>query len=174
MHCSHEGQALIQKWEGIEDGDPSTVNLDPYLCPASVWTIGWGHAVQNGKGGLLRGELNRAAARAMYPGGITIEQARLLLAADLVIYEKAVARVARKDCSQQQFDAMVALCFNIGIDAFIRSTVAVRHAGGRHKEAADAFGLWVKATVKGKRVTLQGLVNRRADERALYLKGSKL
>ena len=36
-----EAVELIKSFEGIPDGDPSTVNLDAYLCPANVWTIGW-------------------------------------------------------------------------------------------------------------------------------------
>ena len=32
---------IIKRFEGILDGDPSTVNLEPYLCPAGYWTIGW-------------------------------------------------------------------------------------------------------------------------------------
>lgn len=47
---------LIKRFEGIEDGDPTTVNLDPYLCPADYWTIGWGHVVLNPDGQQLRGE----------------------------------------------------------------------------------------------------------------------
>lgn len=30
---------LIKSFEGIPDGDPSTVNINPYLCPAGYWTI---------------------------------------------------------------------------------------------------------------------------------------
>jgi len=42
---NYEGLGIIKKFEGLEDGDPTTVNLDPYVCPGGVWTIGWGHAI---------------------------------------------------------------------------------------------------------------------------------
>src|SRR4051794_31205741 len=45
---------LIRSFEGIEDGDPTTANLDPYLCPAGYWTIGWGHVVIGQDGQMLR------------------------------------------------------------------------------------------------------------------------
>lgn len=169
MRCTSKGRNLVKKWEGIEDGDPKTVNLDPYLCPAGYWTIGWGHVVRDPRGTMLRGHHNCQAAKAMYPKGISRDEAELLIAADLIVYENCVRRIARKDCTQDQFDAMVALCFNIGPTAFIKSSVARHHAAGRDPEAADAFLMWVKATVDGRRITLKGLKNRRMDERALYL-----
>lgn len=36
-----EAVELIKAFEGIPDGDPSTINIDAYLCPAGVWAIGW-------------------------------------------------------------------------------------------------------------------------------------
>jgi len=36
---------LIKAFEGLRDGDPTSIRLDPYLCPAGYWTIGWGHVV---------------------------------------------------------------------------------------------------------------------------------
>ena len=55
---------LIKAFEGIPDGDPSTVGLDAYICPAGVWTIGWGHAIMDG-GAQLTGPGNKARARAL-------------------------------------------------------------------------------------------------------------
>ena len=63
---------LIKSFEGIPDGDPSSVNIDAYLCPAGVWTIGWGHALVDG-GAQLKGAANKARARALYPGDIPLE-----------------------------------------------------------------------------------------------------
>ena len=72
------GLDLIKSFEGILDGDPSTTKLDPYLDPVGIWTIGWGHAIRVGND-FLRGAANRARARALYPGGLTMEQAEALL-----------------------------------------------------------------------------------------------
>lgn len=169
MRCTSPGRNLIKRWEGIVDGDPRTVSLDPYLCPANYWTIGWGHVVRDPRGKMLKGASERNAARAVYPNGISREEAELLLAADLILYENAVRKIARADCLQHQFDAMVALCFNIGPANFMRSSVAAHHAAGRHLLAGDAFLKWNKARVNGRLTVLRGLANRRADERLLYL-----
>ena len=53
---------LIKSYEGIMDGDPSTINLDPYLCPAGYWTIGWGHVVLDQQGNQIKGIENKKLA----------------------------------------------------------------------------------------------------------------
>lgn len=187
---SQNGINLIKKWEGIVDGDPSTVNLDPYLCPANYWTIGWGHVVRDGDGNMLKGRSTGSLAKSIYPNGITLAEAEILLKDDLRSFEFAVTRyLSNSSVTQNQFDAMVSLCFNIGQGNFSKSSVLRFHvAGARNSSygkseaierivnsarspsnAADAFLLWNKATVDGKLVTLRGLVNRRSDERDLYL-----
>lgn len=70
---------LIKSFEGIPDGDPATVNLDPYLCPAGYWTIGWGHVVLDPHGKQIKGRENKGLARCVYPGGITKAEAEVLL-----------------------------------------------------------------------------------------------
>jgi lysozyme len=62
------------------------------------------------------------------------------------------------------FDAMVSLAFNVGIGAFLRSSVLRLHLAGDHRRAAEAFGLWNKAGGK----ILPGLVRRRTAEANLY------
>lgn len=169
LRCTSKGRNLIKKWEGIEDGDPKTVNLDPYICPAGYATIGWGHVVLGHKGEMLKGASGLAIARSIYPNGISRDEAELLIAADLVRFENVVRSVARADCTQDQFDAMCALCFNIGPANFIGSSIARFHKAGMDPEAADAFLKWNKARVGGRLVELKGLTHRRQDERALYL-----
>ena len=76
------GLDLIKSFEGIPDGDPTTVNLDPYLDPVGIWTIGWGHAIRDSRG-FLRGKENKRRAFSLYSGGLTLGQAEALLRADL-------------------------------------------------------------------------------------------
>jgi len=78
---------------------------------------------------------------------------------------------ARGLSSDNQFAAMVSLTFNIGTGAFLGSTVLHQHKAGNFEAAADAFLLWDKAHINGKLVVVPGLLNRRIDERALYLRG---
>jgi lysozyme len=133
------GLALVKEFEGLR--------LKAYLCPARVLTIGYGSTGPHVTPGLV----------------ITEAQADALLQKDLDRFEDAVAKAA-PNATQNQFDAMVALAFNIGIGAFLKSTVLRKHLDGNHRAAAEAFGMWVNA---GGRV-LPGLQRRRAREADLY------
>lgn len=139
-NISAAGLALIKRWEGLR--------LKAYRCPAGIPTIGYGSTGPHVRMGMT----------------ITEPQAEALLRQDLVRFERAVNEVA-PNATQGQFDAMVSLAFNVGVDAFRRSTLLKRHLAGDTSGAAAAFGSWIFAG--GKR--LAGLVNRRADEAALYL-----
>lgn len=135
------GLEIVKRNEGLR--------LKSYLCPARVWTIGYGSTGPHVSPGMT----------------ITEAQAEELLLEDLDRFEDAVAKAAPA-ATQNQFDAMVSLAFNIGIGAFLKSSVLRHHKAGDHVSAASAFGMWVKA--KGK--TLPGLVRRRSEEAALYRK----
>lgn len=140
MKTSSEGIALIKQFEGCE--------LTSYLCPANVWTIGWGHTGTDVVKGMT----------------ITQATADMLLRQDLGKFEDAVTKYAGP-AYQNQFDAMVSLCYNIGPGNFRGSSVARLHKNGQYTAAATAFLLWNKAGGK----ILQGLVKRRKAERNLYL-----
>jgi lysozyme len=96
---------------------------------------------------------------------ISAPEAEELLRKDLVRFEKAVGAGVRVPFSQNQYDALVSLAFNIGVGAFSRSTLLRLLNAGKHTEAADQFLRWNKAGGK----ELKGLTTRRKDERALYL-----
>ena len=140
MKTSQEGIDLIKRFEGLR--------LTAYKCPAGIWTVGYGQTGPNIKQGTT----------------ITLEQAEQLLVTSLIQYENAVDKYAGK-AHQNQFDAMVSLCYNIGIGNFSKSSVARLHKAGQYTGAAAAFLLWNKAGG----VVLAGLVNRRKAERNLYL-----
>lgn len=133
------GLALIKSFEGCE--------LTAYLCPANVWTIGYGSTGAHVKRGMT----------------ITSAQAEDLLKKDLARFESAV-KAAAPTATQGQFDAMVSLAFNIGIAAFQKSTLLRKHKARDHVGARAEFARWNKA---GGRV-LPGLTRRRAAEAALY------
>lgn len=59
-----------------------------------------------------------------------------------------------------QLAAATSLAYNIGINAYAKSTVARRFNAGDIKGGCEAFKMWVKAGGK----TVQGLVNRREAE----------
>lgn len=129
---------LLKAWEGIEDGDPSTVRLDPYLDPVGIWTIGYGRALRGRDGQFLRGRAGQAAAKALYPKGISLQEAEALLTEDASKTARALV-AANVAGSQKQFDAFVSLAFNIGVGdpraprsgGFIRSSLLRMHRDGR-------------------------------------------
>ena len=64
---------------------------------------------------------------------------------------------------------MLSLCYNIGIANFSGSTVLREFNLGALDAAADAFLLWDKDHSDGKLVVVEGLLNRRKEERAMFL-----
>jgi GH24 family phage-related lysozyme (muramidase) len=159
---------LIKSFEGIPDGDPATVNIDAYLCPAGVWTIGWGHAIMDG-GAQLKGAAHKARARALYPGGITRAQAEALLAADLIPRAASVSSLLKVPVDDGQFGALIALVFNIGVGNLKASTLLRKLNAGDVAGAAEQFLAWDKARVDGVLKALAGLTRRRRAERAMFL-----
>jgi GH24 family phage-related lysozyme (muramidase) len=163
-----DGIELIKSFEGIPDGDPTTVRIDAYLDPVGIWTIGWGHAIKH-QGAFLRGAQNRSIARSLFPGGITREQAEALLRGDLVDTAACVARLAPR-ANDNQFAALVSFAFNAGVTALQKSTLMRKLLAGDLLGAADQFLVWNKArNGQGVLVELAGLTRRRRAERALFL-----
>lgn len=146
MHVSPSGVDLICNFEGLR--------LKAYDDGVGVWTIGYGTT--------------------KYPNGIrvkkgdtcTLEQAKAYMQNDLKSFEQTVNNTVKVPLNQNQFDALVSLAYNIGSTAFKNSTLVKRLNEGNYNAAANQFDLWVNAG--GKR--MQGLVNRRAAERTLFLK----
>ncbi|MDE2148094.1 MAG: lysozyme, partial [Burkholderiales bacterium] len=163
-----EGIELIQSFEGIPDGDPSTVNIDPYLDPVGIWTIGWGHAITY-RGSFLRGAQNQALARSLYPGGITRSQAQTLLRGDLLDTAAAVSRLVTVALDDGEFGALVSFAFNAGSGNLAKSTLLRRLNAGDRAGAADQFLAWNQGRVNGVLQPLPGLTRRRRAERALFL-----
>lgn len=163
-----EGVELIKAFEGIPDGDPSTVNIDAYLDPVGIWTIGWGHAIPY-KGEWLRGAQNKAVARALYPGGITRAQAEALLRGDLIDTAASVASLVTVPINDGQFGALVAFAFNVGTGALGKSTLLRKLNAGDVAGAADQFLVWNKGRIGGVLQELPGLTRRRKAERALFM-----
>ena len=165
MHdISQRAIDLVKSYEGIPDGDPATVNIDPYMDPVNIWTIGWGHAIRYG-GRFLKGEADRAQARALYPDGITIDQAEVLLHADLIDTGRDVLAMLAVALNDNEFGALTSFAFNVGANNLRSSTLLKKLNADDRAGAADQFTRWVYADGK----KLPGLVRRRAAERALFL-----
>jgi lysozyme len=139
------GLDLIASSEGLR--------LNAYQDVAGIWTIGYGHI-----GGVRPGM------------SITEDQARAFLREDLGQAEAAVdASTSAVATDDNQFAAMVSLCFNIGSGNFRTSSVLRLHRAGNPAAAAEAFLLWDKAHVNGVLQEVEGLRRRRERERDIYL-----
>ena len=127
--------------------------LTAYKDSAGVLTIGVGHT--------------SAAGPPLVAAGMTITAAEAdeILSRDLGNVEIALGSAVTVPLSQDEFDALVSLTFNIGTIAFKNSTLLKKLNAGDRVGAADQFLVWNKAGGK----VLQGLVNRRQAERAQFL-----
>jgi GH24 family phage-related lysozyme (muramidase) len=146
MKTGERGLKLIKEFEGCK--------LKAYQCPAGVWTIGIG-STHYGDGTPVtknRTLPNEGAAMA-------------LLAATIGQYEKAV-NATGVELTQNEYDALVCLCYNIGAGNFFKSTlVKMLKAGDDKAEIAKQFLRWDKAGGK----PLAGLTRRRNAEAELFL-----
>lgn len=140
MNISQKGIALIKRFEGCK--------LTAYQDIVGVWTIGFGFTK-----GVKAGDT------------MTMQECEHRLSDELRAYEAAVLSATNNEVTQNQFDALVSLAWNIGIEGMRRSTVIKQHNLGNYETAAHAFGMWNKAGG----MVVQGLINRRNAEAALYL-----
>ena len=139
MKVSDKGLALIKEFEGCK--------LTAYQDSVGVWTIGYGHT--------------RTARRGMV---ITQAQADELLSLDVAVHAAGVYKALQVKLEQHQFDAVVSLAFNVGVNSVRNSTLLKMINRGDAKLAAAQFDRWNKAGGK----VLAGLTRRRAAERKLY------
>jgi lysozyme len=135
---------LIKRFESLR--------LDAYLCPAGVWTIGWGHTADVRSG-----------------DSITKQRAQELLEADVAEVEASLPKVIPVPLTQGQWDALVSLCFNLrggalGLPRLAPHLVAKVLAG----DPIGAANEFLDINRAAGRV-LPGLTCRREAEREMFL-----
>jgi len=142
------GIELIKKFEGFMS--------KPYKCPAGIPTIGYGATFYpDGK------------KVTMSDKAITEAEATALLASMLTKFEQYVDSYCVDTITQNQFDALVSFCYNLGPANLKSSTLLKKVNANPNDETIRAeFMKWTKA---GGRV-LKGLVTRRTAEADLYFK----
>ncbi len=151
MRISQNCLDIIRKWEGYR--------TDAYLDPVGIPTIGYGTIKYPDGRKVSMGEK------------VTKAQAEEYLAFEVDKVVKALAtHLKNVAVNQNQFDAIVSLCYNIGVGGFSGSTILKKLKAGDLAAAAAGFDLWNKGTVKGVKKVLPGLTNRRREERALFEK----
>ncbi len=129
---------LIIKWEGYRS--------DAYKCPASVWTIGYGHT-NNVKEG----------------DKCSVQQATDWLLED-TSYVVSKIKSWNIPLTDNQFSACVSFFYNLG---FLSTSKQINRLLNRDFEE---FSNTLPKYCKAGGVELQGLINRRLDEQTLFNK----
>ena len=138
-----EGLKLIKEFEGLR--------LESYICPAGVWTIGYGSTGEH-----------------VYPGQhITEPEAEELLRKDLWRFEDAVSSKVKVGLTDNEYAALVSWTFNCGCGALQESTLLRRLNAGEPKPRviSEELPKWCR----GGGQVLPGLVRRRQAEIDLAL-----
>lgn len=165
MKTSQKGIELIKYFEQLHDGDLKKIGLQPKMCPAGIWTVGYGHALSDINGSFLKGVIGYQRLLEIYPDleTITIEEAESLLQEDLEKFEDKVNSL-KLDLLQNEFDALVSFSFNCGFGNLLSSTL-LKRIKSRSGNIKEAFLMWNKANGK----VLNGLTKRREAEAELFI-----
>jgi lysozyme len=139
---------IVREFEGC--------HLKAYLCPANVWTVGWGSTT-------IAGKVVREGQT------VTQSQADAQLDADLQRFYDALARAipAVAGWPPNRAAALVSWTYNVGVGAMQDSTLRKRMLAGEDsvKVAREELPRWNKADGR----ELAGLTRRRAAEVALFV-----
>lgn len=141
---SRDAVELIERFEGFR--------RKAAKLPNGGWTIGFGHTRTAREG-----------------AEVTREDAEALLLYDLIGVSHAVNEKIFTPLTQNQFDALTAFAFSIGVENFETSAVLRRVNEGQMLAAAYAMEMWRRAPVGGEMIVVDALVRRRAAEKALFL-----
>lgn len=147
---SEKGFSIIRQFEGIA----SKPVLKAYKDSGGVWTIAYG-------------TIKYPDGRAVKQGDTcTTEQAESWLKHDCGWVDACLDKYVQARITQNQFDALASFVYNIGESQFRISTLLkMLNAGSPAALVASNFDRWIYDGGK----TVQGLVNRRAQEKKLFL-----
>jgi len=146
VNVSKAGILLIKHHEGVRN--------KPYRCPAGLWTVGVGHLIGDGK--QLPDGYNKT---------FTDREIDKILKADLRRFELGLSKLLPNvPLKQNEFDALISFCFNLGLGCFQRSTIRQALLRGDKTQAMESLVKYCRAGGK----ILRGLQTRRLDEKALF------
>tara|TARA_R110002012_G_scaffold134615_1_gene288047 strand:- start:1444 stop:1911 length:468 start_codon:yes stop_codon:yes gene_type:complete len=140
MNISKEGLSLIKKFEGCE--------LEAYLCPAGVWTIGYGHTKDVKEGD----KINK-------------EEADYLLQEEMIEYESYINDFVEVPLNQNQFDALCSWVYNLGPTNLKNSTMLKVLNEEKYVDVPQEIKRWNKAGGE----VLDGLIKRREAEAKMFV-----
>ena len=144
MQPSADLVEFLRGWEGLPGGTPA---LQAYDDGGGVWTIGYG------------------TTRDVRPGDeCSKDEALELMLDDIDDVWAEIDPHIHVTIAQHELDALVSLAYNIGVEAFRKSTLLSRLNAGDFGSASDEFARWNR---QGGRI-VPGLVKRRAAERRIF------
>ena len=160
MHYFEQCKLLAYPDPGSElFGALKAAGIDPYNVPVvpvryanlsgAPWTIGFGDTGPDVVPGL---RIVQAEADARFAKRLAQE------------FEPGVSAAVKVIVTQRQFDALVCLAYNIGVDAFRKSTLLSCLNRRQTSTASNQFLVWNKSNGK----VMLGLRRRRAAEQAVF------
>lgn len=150
LYVNNHGLRLITQFEG----EP---RLKARLCEGGAWEISYGVTFYPDGSPVKEGDT------------VTYDEALAIFRNALTVFEDHVKRLVTVALNGNQFSALVSLCYNIGSANFERSSV-LRHVNARRfDDAADAFGMWLYATLGQHKQALRGLLRRRYAEAVVFM-----
>jgi lysozyme len=145
MRLNSAGIKLLHDFEGLR--------LTSYLCPAGVWTIGYGNTFYEDGTPVRSGQT------------ITKERAEQLFLLVANRFASDVQNLLRRTLNENQFSALVSFAYNVGIANLRKSTLLRKvNANPRDTTIRTEFLKWNKASGR----ELAGLTRRRQAEAVLY------
>ncbi len=156
---SDKGMDLLMSIESFRDKPYDDQNGNAISNWVKGATIGYGHLIN-------QDEWNRSGGD--YQNGITEARAQTLFMQDLSPFVDGVNARVTAALSQNQFDALVILAFNIGLGNFTGSSVLkLVNDPAAQTNYPDLESAW-KSWNKSQGEVMQGLTNRRNAEWAIY------
>jgi len=141
----NKGIPIIRKFEGLK--------LKAYLCPANVWTIGYGNTFYENGSKVQMGDK------------ITLDRADRLLFFVVQKFEAEIKKLVKSAINDNQLGALTSFAFNVGVGNLAKSTLLKKVNANQNDETIrDEFNRWTKSGGK----VLNGLVTRRQAEADLY------
>jgi lysozyme len=142
------------------------VRYRPYRCPARLWSAGVGRLIDPSH---LKVPYERRLELPIPEGWdrtLTEAEVDALLQEDLQRFLPGVLRLCTVVPLSNRHLALASFAFNVGLGNLQASTLRQKHNREDYEGAAEEFKKWNLSAGK----VLPGLVTRRQDERALYLK----
>lgn len=163
MRTSKVGLDLIKEFESLHDGDLKKIGLQPKMCPAGIWTEGYGRAMRDKNGNFIKGEAKKDLAYARITIHNAVEAEKALLE-DLIVYERIVATKIKKELNQNQFDALVSYVYNTGGSNTLYTLI------NNNNSKETIYNWFTTKYISANGIKLAGLIRRRKAEANLYFK----